>query len=428
MTATAVVAVNRFPRPEFQSGYAQPETTFPAARAELFSYVDVLMLAAALLAAAWLVLKARSRRGVFWLSLACLAYFGFYRLGCICPVGSVQNVVLAASSRSFILPVAVGVFFGLPLLAALLFGRVFCAAVCPLGAIQDLVVRKPVRVPSTLSAVLGLLPHVYLGAAVLFTVTGAGFIICRFDPFVSLFRLSGSVGMLAFGIGLLVLGVFVARPYCRYLCPYGVLLGWASMLSRCHATITPDTCIKCRLCEDSCPFGAIQVPTAAPVGEDRIRSLRRVKVLIGLVPVWMVLGAIAGVQSGGVLAKVHHVVRLAEQLQSEESGTADSLTVETETFRAGTLPVSAALEDADRVRGSVRRGAALLGIYLGAVVGMTLVRLSLQRTREDYTPDTQTCLSCGRCFRACPQEHSRLKKRAASSDAARAQEQHDTAY
>ena len=56
----------------------------------------------------------------------------------------------------------------------------------------------------------------------------------------------------------LVLSTFVGRPYCRFLCPYGALLGLLSRVSWKHATITPDECINCKLCEDACPFGAIE--------------------------------------------------------------------------------------------------------------------------------------------------------------------------
>ena len=60
---------------------------------------------------------------------------------------------------------------------------------------------------------------------------------------------------------MLLIGVFVGRPYCRFLCPYGVLLNLASRLSRWRVTITPSACVQCRLCEKSCPLGAIEVPS-----------------------------------------------------------------------------------------------------------------------------------------------------------------------
>ncbi len=400
---------NRFPRPEFQSGYQQPETVFPAARAELYGYQDVVVLLGALGLASWLALKKRSRRGIFWLTIGALAYFGFFRKGCICPIGAVQNTALAVADPSFVLPVAVAFFVGLPLIFSLLFGRVFCSSVCPLGAIQDVFVFKPKKINPQLAAVLGIIPHLYLGAAILFATTGAGFVICRFDPFVGFFRLSAPLGMILWGGAVLAVGLFVARPYCRFLCPYGVLLGWSSLVSRRHVTITPDKCINCRLCEDSCPFDAIRIPTTHEPDEPRRKSVGRVLLHSGLLPLWIFVGGLAGWFAGDTLALVHHRVRLAEQVLAEETGGAETLTMESETFRAGMVPVPALIEDARDIKKNMKRGSLFLGMYLGLVVGLGMLRYSLQRKREEYAPNTRTCLSCGRCFEVCPREHRRRK-------------------
>src|SRR5258708_34044834 len=74
----------RFPPPEFETGHKLPTTSVPAARGLLFEYLDVFVLAACLGAATWLVYRKRSRKGVVALSLFSLAYFGFWRKGCIC--------------------------------------------------------------------------------------------------------------------------------------------------------------------------------------------------------------------------------------------------------------------------------------------------------------------------------------------------------
>jgi polyferredoxin len=160
-----------------------------------------------------------------------------------------------------VVPYVVIVFFVLPLALALLFGRVFCGGVCPLGAIQDLAVLSPVRVPRRLDKTLGALKYVYLVLAIWFVLRPAparDFIICRFDPFVGFFRQTGPAHMLLIGGGMLVLGLFVGRPYCRYLCPYGALLAILSRFSWRGVTVTPDAELDCGLCIDACPFGAIE--------------------------------------------------------------------------------------------------------------------------------------------------------------------------
>ena len=108
---SAAVAEQRFPPPEFETGHQLPETTTPAARGVLLEYVDVAVLVAALGLASWLIYRRRSRRGLIALSLFSLAYFGFYRQGCVCAIGSVQNLALGLCDRSYAVPLSVAAFF-----------------------------------------------------------------------------------------------------------------------------------------------------------------------------------------------------------------------------------------------------------------------------------------------------------------------------
>ncbi len=249
-----------FPPPEFETPYGLPDLFTPGVE-DNNSWFDAFMLFAALSLATWLILKARSRRGLFLLSVFSLLYFGFYRKGCICPVGSTQNVAAGIFVPDVGVSLVVLSFFLMPLLFSLFFGRVFCASVCPLGAMQELVAIAPIRISPSVERVLGLGRYIYLGLAVVGVATQAGFIICRYDPFVGIYRMGHHFNMLLAGGAILMLGVFIGRPYCRFLCPYGVLLGWMSRMSKWHLEIPPSPCVECRLCEDSCPYNAIDMPT-----------------------------------------------------------------------------------------------------------------------------------------------------------------------
>jgi len=259
--ASIAGAVERFPPPDFESGYRLPPLVQPPGVGPWRDWLQVALLAVGLALAAWLALRLRSRKALAWLSAASLAYFGFYLAGCVCPIGSIQNVGAGVADSAYGVSLAVVLIFALPLLFAFLFGRVFCSSVCPLGAIQDVVLLWPVRVPPWLQYGLGYVPYVYLGTAVLLSATQSKFIICEYDPFVSLFRLEGRTGIVFFTVALLALATVVGRPYCRFLCPYGALLGLCSRASKWRVSITPDDCVNCRLCENACPFGAIRRPT-----------------------------------------------------------------------------------------------------------------------------------------------------------------------
>jgi len=259
-------AVERFPPPDFQTGHVQPALSQPPPRMGWTPVVDMGALAAGLAAAAWISLRLRRRAAMLALTVASLIYFGFLRQGCVCPVGAIQNFSLALADPSFALPGVVVFYFAAPLVFALFFGRAFCAGVCPLGAIQDIVLLRPVKVPRWLCGALEMIPFFHLGLAVAMAAASGVFLTCRFDPFVGFFRFSGPPHMLAAGGVLLALAAFVARPYCRFLCPYGALLNLCSRAAWRRVSITPDKCVVCGLCRDACPFDAIE-PANTPKGE-----------------------------------------------------------------------------------------------------------------------------------------------------------------
>jgi NosR/NirI family nitrous oxide reductase transcriptional regulator len=398
----------RFPMPEFESGYQYPPmSTPPPSRIPV--PVDIAVLAAALGLTSFAVLRMRSRRLVFVLSVASLIYFGFYRKGCVCPVGSVQNVFEMLVGRSAGLPVVVAVFFLLPLVFALYFGRVFCAAVCPLGAAQEMCAIHPVQVPRSVESVLGILPYAYLGLVGLAIATGSGYLICRYDPFVGFFRRGASFPMLLTGGALLLLGIFIARPYCRYLCPYGVLLRWASRFSKWHASVTPAECTQCRLCEDACPYGAIVYPTPAHAPLSRKEGVRRLGVLLAVTPLIIAAGALAGYGLSEPLARMHPAVWLAERLGEEETGKAPDgtpikLSLEVDAFEAGQKSADELYAEAGVAAKQFKPLAAFFGAFMGLVISGRLIRLSVVRKRKDYEADRAACLSCARCFKYCPVE------------------------
>ncbi len=399
--------VERFPKPDFQSDYTRPILQTPEPRSQLIEYFDLFVLTVVLSLASYFALKLRSRKKVFLLMIFSLIYFGFFRKGCICPVGSVQNVCLALFDSGYIIPLTVIAFFALPLIFTLFFGRTFCAAVCPLGAIQDVVIFRPTSVKPWIAHVLGILPYIYLGLAVLFASTGAGFIICQYDPFVGFFRFGASFNMIVLGVFMLLLGTVVARPYCRFLCPYGVLLNWMSRLSKWHVTISPSECINCRLCEESCPFGAINKPTEeAP--SNRRKSIGHLVVLFVLLPV-----VVAG--SGWAMSRLyiplshqHFTVSLAEEIQLENSGRRTETTDKTNAFRASGKTTEALFTEAQIIQQKFKTGGWILGGFLGLIFSVKLISLTILKRHIDYTADTGTCFSCARCFSYCPVEQARL--------------------
>jgi len=398
----------RFPKPDFQSGYVRPDLLTPAPRAAVWEYLDIFVLVVALSLATYFAHKQRSRRNIFLLMVFSLIYFGFYRKGCVCSVGAVQNVSYALFNPAYIIPVSVIVFFVLPLVFTLFYGRTFCAAVCPLGAIQDAVVLKPVNVPQWLATLLGVFPYVYLGLAVLFAATGAGFIICQYDPFVGFFRFGADFNMVILGMSMLLLGTVVARPYCRYLCPLGVLLNWMSRISRRHVRITPDECNNCRLCEDSCPFGAIKKADEENQPIKREGDIRRLALILVLSPAIILGSGWIGSRLDVSLSRLHPSVSLAEEILLENSGERTEMTDATKAFRASGKLSEELFAEARSIQIQFRKGGWILGAFVGLVLFLKLIGLFVRQSQKEYDMDKGTCFSCGRCFAYCPYEQVRL--------------------
>jgi len=396
----AADAKQRFPKPEFATGYAQPNTTAPSARFLFLEYLDVFVLFVVLSVVTWFVLKKRSRKGVFWTSVFSLLYFGFYREGCICSIGSIQNVVLGIVDPTYAIPLTALLFFLLPLIFSLFVGRVFCAGACPLGAIQDIIAIRPIELPKWIQKVLGLIPYLYLGLAVLFVATKSEFIICRYDPFVDFFRFEAPFHMLILGILFLVIGIFVARPYCRFFCPYSVLLGWMSKFSSKHLTITPAKCIQCKLCANSCPFGAIDEPVVE-TGKRRT-SVNRLMVYFVILPLWIGFGGFAGSMMHVPLSRFNSTVYMAEQIVKHPEIKDDPKNIDVRTFMSSGKSTDQLVLEADLIRHQFYIGGWLLGGFMGLVIGTSLIGLSTFRKREDWEPNKTNCMSCARCMDYCP--------------------------
>ena len=241
----------------------------------------------------------------------------------------------------------------------------------------------------------------------LFAATGSAFIICQYDPFVPIFRMSGRSLMVVSGVALLLLGIFVGRPFCRFFCPYGALLKLASTVAKWRIRVTPDYCTQCRLCEASCPFGAMREPEAGKpetqaIGKDR----RRLTLLLALTPLLMGGGAWLGHQFSLPASRLHPTVSLAEQFIRERDtptriGTLTPDELALERARQDPEPI---LSEAAAIRHRFAIGGWIFGAWVGLVVGIKLLSLSVRRQRTDYEPDRGDCFACARCFEFCPNE------------------------
>ncbi len=393
----------RFPKPDFTSGYQYPEIFHSVPMEHVWNAIDIVLLVAMMSAVAWAAYKKRSRAVIYSMSVISVLYFGFFRSGCVCSVGSIQNVILAMVDPTYNLSWYVLLIFILPILFALLFGRVFCSGVCPLGALQELVNIKNFRISRAVSATLSVIPWVYLAFTILYAATRSQFLICRFDPFIGIFRLGGDLGMVVFGIALLVLSIFVGRPFCQFLCPYGAVLSVFSSLSWKKLDVTQHTCINCALCDKACPVDAIRSPQSSKTKESRAAGVKRIILFAILLPVFVTAGSLFVGTNSDTLSLANKRVYLYEQIMAKEANSEMEESLEIETFNAMGGKVEELKAEVDEIKHQYSVYSYMVGALIGFVIGFKLLKLSLKRTRKTYEISSSKCTMCGKCFNYCPQ-------------------------
>ena len=405
---STAVAIPRNPPPIFESDYVLPTTSTPMPTCSVATenWLAVILYGAFLFLAVHGAFTWRSRRGLFLLAVASVVVLGFLMNGCPCPVGMFQNIVDAFVQPTTLLPWTVLILFTVPLLIALFFGRVFCSGVCPFGAVQELTAVKPIKIPDGLEHALGLFRYVCLGLGVFCVTTELGYVICRFDPYVGFFRRSGLYPVLVFGGIILGLGFFVGRPFCRFLCPYGALLGLCGSLTKKKVSITPGDCTNCRLCEEICPYNAILPPTAPLSAVERKLGPKRLLTALVALPILVGCFAILGHRVGPMFAPWNRDVRLAELLYAEEMKIVDSFGnfPETRTILQTGTPYGEVYRQALLRIETFRTAGLWFGVWIGTVIGLKFIFLVLRRRRTDYEVDPARCVACGRCFWYCPNQ------------------------
>lgn len=161
------------------------------------------------------------------------------------------------------------VIFGWAVMVSMLFRKGFCGWFCPAGTVSEWLWRmgrrlfgRNFKAPKWIDMPLRALKYVLLGFFVwAVSAMGADQIAAfmnspyyRLSDAKMLFfftRMSG----LAAGVLLLlaILSMAVKNFWCRYLCPYGALLGLAAMISPTRIRRSEKFCIQCKACDRACP-------------------------------------------------------------------------------------------------------------------------------------------------------------------------------
>jgi polyferredoxin len=199
-------------------------------------------------------------------------------LHAICPFGGVVSVYQLITAGTFVRKIHSASFILMWIVIALtlLLGPVFCGWVCPLGSIQEwfgTLGRKIFGrrfnslIPYKVDRILRYLRYVMLGWVVYMTAVTGTLVFADIDPYFALFNFWTSevaIGGLIILITVLLLSLLVERPFCKFACPYGAVLGVFNLFRIFKIRRSPSTCINCKACDRTCPMN-IPVSTGGAV-------------------------------------------------------------------------------------------------------------------------------------------------------------------
>jgi polyferredoxin len=198
------------------------------------------------------------------------------------PIASLMNLKILLLTGQVPRIHAAGMFLLIAFMAiSWAFRKSFCSWLCPVGTVSEYLwllgrrlFRRSFPLPRPLDVALRSLKYMLLGlflyAAVSMTVADIrAFLEGPYGlvddvKMLNFFRFLGGTGMVSM-ILLVIASIFVQNFWCRYLCPYGALMGLVSAASPLRIRRNPELCVDCEKCSRTCP-------AALPV--DRLVSIR----------------------------------------------------------------------------------------------------------------------------------------------------------
>jgi len=206
-------------------------------------------------------------------------------LHAVCPFGGVVTVYEFLTTGGLVpkLHSSALILMVLGLFVAFLFGPIICGYFCPLGTWQEWIGKFGKKIfgkkynhmiPPALDRKLRYLRYAVLALVVYLTAVSVKLVFAAVDPYYALFNFyTGEVALAALLVlaGVTLLSLFVERPWCKYFCPYGALLGLFNLIRVFPIRRREETCINCKKCDAACPMN-ITVSTGKAVRDHQCIS------------------------------------------------------------------------------------------------------------------------------------------------------------
>jgi polyferredoxin len=204
------------------------------------------------------------------------------------PIAGMMNTkyLLLTGDVPVVHPAAMVLFLTF-LVLSLAMRKAFCGWLCPVGTVSEYLWKlgratfgRTVTLPRWLDIPLRGLKYILLGLFLYAVGSMSAAAIAAFltSPYglvadvkmLNFFRFLSVTGAIVIAV-LVLASVFIKNFWCRFLCPYGALMGIAALASPVRIRRDPVRCIDCNLCARACPSSLpvdtlIQIKSAECLG------------------------------------------------------------------------------------------------------------------------------------------------------------------
>jgi polyferredoxin len=188
------------------------------------------------------------------------------------PIAALMNLKAFLMTRQVPVLHAAGMFMLIAFLAiSFLYRKAFCSWICPIGTISEwlwqtgqLAFRRTFAASRWLDIPLRSLKYVLLALFLYVVITmpvpeiraflASPYGIVADVKMLDFFR-HMAPGTAIFLFVLVTMSLVVKNAWCRYLCPYGAMMGLVALVSPTRITRSADACIDCGKCTTACPAG-----------------------------------------------------------------------------------------------------------------------------------------------------------------------------
>lgn len=187
-----------------------------------------------------------------------------------CPLGSLQNTLGGIKGKWNVYVIGSIILMGTVL------GRFICGWLCPFGFLQELLYKISSKIFVVSLKKVAWIKYVIFGVFVILIPiisvmqigvgipgfckyicpqgTIAGIMLFAIDE--KMRGLAGTLFWIKFAILIVIIvwSIFVFRPFCRVLCPLGVIYGWFNKIALLQMEVEKEKCTSCQKCSNQCPL------------------------------------------------------------------------------------------------------------------------------------------------------------------------------